>query len=62
MWPVRTVLLSQSFGTDLDPAYVPALDIFRPSQNAKVSVMGSGQLSQVMQSVSRSVPSLSPAT
>ncbi len=34
---------------------MPALNTCRPSQNAKVSVMGSGQLSQVMQSVSRSV-------
>jgi 3-methylcrotonyl-CoA carboxylase beta subunit len=48
-------VLSPNSALTLDPACVPALYIFCPSQNAKVSVMGSGQLSQVMQSVSRSV-------
>jgi hypothetical protein len=54
-------VVTRNSALTLDPAWVPALDIFRPSQNARVSVMGSGQLSQVMQSVSRSVPSPIPA-
>jgi 3-methylcrotonyl-CoA carboxylase beta subunit len=60
MWPVRIhaaslpLSLSPLFGTDnlRNLNRLPRPDV--SSQNAKVSVMGSGQLSQVMQSVSRS--------
>jgi hypothetical protein len=46
MWPVSTASISACH-LDLCPCSFP--------QNARVSVMGSGQLSQVMKSVSRSV-------
>lgn len=48
------VLLAAQFGTDDLRDCCHALSCHF-SQNAKVSVMGSGQLSQVMQTVSRSV-------